>query len=237
MTKATVILMGNQKGGVGKSTITVTLSTGLKMLGHRVLVLDTDPQQSVASWRASAQGLEHEQDLPWVERADNELIAEKIKRERANYDFILIDSASNLGQRGDSIQKVLRASITAADLVIIPMGPSQFDVMGSADFVEIVNEIWARHEKPGKAGYIVINGVRAGTKLGAEVAEYVAEVFGENYSTQVLGTRLQMREGYKQALFQGESIFQLKEPQAIANAKAFVDEVLAIAARIQSEAA
>lgn len=226
MNKAKVILIGNQKGGVGKSTITLTLGTGLKMRGYSVLVLDTDPQQSLASWRAAAQGQRQEDDLPWVERADNDLISEKIKRELPNYDFILIDSASNLGMRGDQIQKILNAAIKAADMIVVPMGPSQFDVQGSSDFIVIINEIWERMEKQGRAGYIVINGVRHGTKLGAEVADYVTETYGDEFNVEVLDTRLQMREGYKLALFQGESIFHLREPQAISNANAFVDEVL-----------
>lgn len=237
MKKATVILMGNQKGGVGKSTITITLGTSLKMRGSSVLILDADPQQNVAKWRVSAQELSHEIDLPWVERADNELIAEKIKRESTNYDFILIDSASNMGKRGDSIQKMLMSLIKAADLVLIPMGPSPFDVSASGEFVELVDELWTRYEKPGKAGYVVINGVRAGTKLGSEVAEYVGELYGEQFNVEVMATRLQMREGYKKALFQGESIFQLKEASTIENANAFVNEVLEAIKDIQPEAA
>lgn len=223
---AKVILIGNQKGGVGKSTIAITLGTSLKMRGSQVLILDADPQQSGASWRAAAQELAHEDELPWVERAENDLVGEKIKRERANYDYIIIDSASNMGKRGDSIQKMLVALIKAADMVLIPMGPSQFDVSASGEFVELVNELWGRYEKPGKAGYVVINGVRAGTKLGLEVADYVSELYGEQFNVEVMATRLQMREGYKKALFQGETIFQLKEASTIDNANAFVDEVL-----------
>jgi len=38
-----VIALGNQKGGVGKSTVTVNLAAALGELGHRVLILDMDP--------------------------------------------------------------------------------------------------------------------------------------------------------------------------------------------------
>ena len=43
------ISIGNFKGGVSKTTTAVTLAQGLSLLGHRVLVIDTDPQGSLTT--------------------------------------------------------------------------------------------------------------------------------------------------------------------------------------------
>ena len=46
-----VIALAGNKGGAGKTTLTVNLSVGLGRLG-RVVILDTDPQGSSAQWRS-----------------------------------------------------------------------------------------------------------------------------------------------------------------------------------------
>ena len=47
--EAVTISVANFKGGVGKTTTAVTLAQGLSLLGHRVLVIDTDPQGSLTT--------------------------------------------------------------------------------------------------------------------------------------------------------------------------------------------
>ena len=47
MDKCKVIALANQKGGVAKTTSTVNLGAGLANQGHRVLLIDADPQGSL----------------------------------------------------------------------------------------------------------------------------------------------------------------------------------------------
>jgi chromosome partitioning protein len=45
-----IIAIANQKGGVGKTTTTASIATEFAILGHRVLMIDADPQANLTSY-------------------------------------------------------------------------------------------------------------------------------------------------------------------------------------------
>ena len=48
-----VIAVLNQKGGAGKTTVATNLSRAIQLLGHTVLLADSDPQGSARDWAAA----------------------------------------------------------------------------------------------------------------------------------------------------------------------------------------
>lgn len=76
-----VICAGNFKGGVGKSTTAATLAQGLSLRGHRVLVIDTDPQGSITSLMGVApETLTDEQTVLCISSGDEVSLAGAIQK-------------------------------------------------------------------------------------------------------------------------------------------------------------
>ena len=149
MTQPQVIVVGNEKGGAGKSTLAIHIVAGLLHAGRRVAILDLDLRQRSmshffahrAAWTA-ANGvtlpMPSEPDLgdgKALARADEaEQIAtfERAFAEAQDADVILIDTPG-----GDT--PLARAAHARADQIVTPMNDSfvDFDMLGSVDPVTL----------------------------------------------------------------------------------------------------
>ena len=125
----------SQKGGVGKSTISINIAATLSRQGNRVLLIDADPQGSSMAWSSAREG---DPLFPVVGMAKPTLHKD-LPEIAKDYDHVVIDGAPRVNDLG-------RAAIIASDVVVIPVQPSPYDVWAAAETVQLVRE--AQQFKP-----------------------------------------------------------------------------------------
>lgn len=202
----------NQKGGAGKTTLATNLAHALKLAGKRVLLVDADPQGSARDWNAANEG----KLLPVI-GLDRETLPVDLRAVEGGYDWVVIDGAPQ-------VARLSAAAIKAADIVIIPVQPSPYDVWATADLVELIK---ARQEVTGgkpKAFFLSSRAIR-NTKLSREIIEAL-----EGYGLPTLKAGTTQRVIYPTTASHGLTV--LSDPDCEA-----AQEILAIVREIEEVAA
>lgn len=129
-----VITFANTKGGAGKTTAVLLLATELSRMGHRVTVLDADPQFWMSRWYDLSQPLPRLTVIPYVTQAS---IDRHLQEMAAATDYFLIDLP---GARSPLLAKAIGLS----DHVLIPIQGCAMDAQGGAHVLELLQYLDAK---------------------------------------------------------------------------------------------
>lgn len=153
-----IIALLNQKGGVGKTTLATHIAGELAIQGSSVILLDADPQGSALDWtqRRSQNSLPRLFSAVGLARETLHQEAPELAR---RCDHIVIDGPPR-------IAALARSALLAADLVLIPVQPSPYDVWASAEMVSLIRE--AQVFRPALRAAFVINRRVSTTVIGRE---------------------------------------------------------------------
>lgn len=203
-----IIAFASQKGGVGKTTLALHLAHAIALAKKRVLLADADPQGSAASWAAAR---EDKPPFPVIGMAQNNLHRD-LPDVAADYDHVVIDSPPR-------VSALARSAILAADLVLIPVQPSSYDIWAAAETVQLVQE--AQQFKPDIKAVFLINRRITNSAIARDVVDALTE-----YPFPTLKTSIGQRVVFAESAA-GFTVLEMGS-----NAESAADEVTALAKEV-----
>jgi len=188
------ILVANPKGGSGKTTLATNLAGYFANLGQRVLLADLDRQRSSLGWLSRRPDV-----LPTIHGWGGGDSRKAIADVRPHW--LIMDSPA--GVHGEKLTNAVKR----ADLVVVPVQPSAFDMAATQAFLDILHSEKAVRKAK---SYVAMIGMRvdARTRAAANLEEFLARA-----GFPVL-TFLRDAQVYVQAAGEGVSLYDLPPARA-----------------------
>ena len=224
------VVVSNQKGGVGKTAISVHQAQYLEEQGKNVLLIDLDPQANasktlsayksgvlasaffdgsvkVVERRSGITVVEADNALLNMERADAKLIIPAFKKTLAavggNFDYCVIDTPPQFGMR-------LSCALIAADYVLSPIELDEYAIDGIVKMLQTIFGIKQKYN-PG----LVFLGILPNRLNAHSVAQKAAlEGLLQQYAQYMIPAKIGNRSSIPEALRAGVPVWKLKKTAA-----------------------
>ncbi len=208
---ARIITIANQKGGAGKTTLTMSIAGALAMRSHKVLVVDADAQGTATQWAGSApEAKPFPATVISLAHAKGKL-HQMLKPLVADYDFIVIDCPPSVEEQAS------QSALLVSDVCLVPLQPTPADLWATVGIFELVNK--ALTINPELKAFAVANRVPT-----SNLSKQVLDVMRDN-EIKLLDAKLGNRTSYQEATIRGTTPHHLGAAHKVAAAE--IDTLLA----------
>lgn len=206
-----IILVGTEKGGVGKSTIAVNLAVHLVHHNIDVVVVDADPQATCALFVARRDEAALKPSVNCVQRTGN--IAPALTDLASRYQVVIVDAGGR-----DSLE--LRTAASVANLMILPTRASQADLETLPKMNDIIR--MAKSYNPALQAVAVLSMAPTNPTIRevSEAREFLASL--DQISSY--GSIISDRKVYRDALNLGKGVVEMDNPLARAEIQLLAQE-------------
>jgi len=198
-----IILLGNRKGGCGKSTICVNLAAHVKNnMKSSLVILDSDRQETASNWTEDRE--ENESDLKYIPLVQKYgKIKNTIVELAKKYDHVVVDVA---GRNSDE----MRSAMMVADVMVMPFKPSKGDFGTIPDMLEALEEV--AEINPKLRAVAMLNMCNTSVTNKHENRQW-REIL-EQIDVFELAPNIYDRKAYRDCLLTGEGVYEMKNKQA-----------------------
>jgi chromosome partitioning protein len=207
------IALVSQKGGVGKSTLAISIAWELAARGGSVLIVDGDPQGTARI--ASEVATESGRRAPAVVALGKDMCRPENLKRLERFDHVVIDTPAKLGD-------VQRAALMIADLALVPISQSGAEVWGNTDTIALISQ--AQTINAALRGAMVFVRKLPSTALGKR-----ARAIFEQSEFPLLDSETTFRVSWQEAITAGVGVAQyVPKDKASKELRAVVDEILTL---------
>jgi len=209
-----ILMIGSQKGGCGKSTMTVNLCAQLVQQQYDVVLVDADRQSTASNWIMDRSDNKTNPSIVHCVQKYENIGATLVDLDK-RYQYIVVDAAGR-----DS--RELRTGMIVADILIIPFRPSQPDLDTLEKMQEIIIQAKDINPKLKVYGLLTMAPTNPVINEKNEAIDYLTDY----PEIKLLKTTIYDRKIYRDAMTEGLGVIEMQNKKAKKEIENLIEEIL-----------